>query len=58
MSTDEKTERLFERARAIVIEAEAEERRCKDLPTETIQKLAFRIAVLEHADRNEYGEDD
>jgi len=59
MATEEqKAARLFARAREIVNEAEIEAARENDSAQDTIQKLAFRIAKLEHADRDEYGSDE
>ena len=52
---EQKNERLFARAREIEREADAEQDRLGETPRDTIQRLAFRIAQLERADRDEYG---
>lgn len=57
MTEQEKAEKIFARARDIIHEAEIEAELCHDTPQDVIQKLAFRIAKLEHADLDEYGKE-
>ena len=57
-TTEQQNERLFKRAREIEREADAEQDRLNETPRDTIQRLAFRIAQLERAERDEYGGDD
>ena len=54
----EKEDRRFARARKIAADAEEKELSGEETPAETILRLAFKIADLEHAeDKDEYSID-
>ena len=55
MSDDVKNDKLFKRAHEIVADAEERQHFGRETLPETVQRLAFRIAELEHAaDKDEY----